>query len=865
MSESAAPAPSVARDGNVLVAGARIGRFVVLGLLGKGGMGEVYAAHDPELNRNVAIKLLGGGADSASPEARARFMREARAIARVSHPNVIVVYDVGTVGDRVFIAMEMIEGHTLRYWTHARSRTWPEVLEVFVAAGRGLSAAHERELVHRDFKPDNVMLAADGQVRVMDFGLVQLRGERGGDGEAAADGEAADSEPGPEPPAPAPAPSLVARLAAAAVRPMGDDDVLSTRPLTLSAGPTMSVMRTIVGGGTERADVDLTRTGVSLGTPAYMSPEQFRNQPTDARTDQFSFCVALYEAIYGERPFPGSDVHSICESVCNGRLRDAPKNTPVPGWMREVLVRGLEIDPARRWPSMTALLAELERHPAAASRQRFAAAAAAKLAGIWEAPIGGRPVESSGKLEAARAFLATGKSYAAKAWAGASQILDRYAARWTALYVEACEATHVRAEQSAEVLDLRMSCLAEGLADLAALVRMFRGATTEVVENAAAAADALGNLERCENIELLRATVRPPADAAARAEVDRLRLALAEVRALCRVGRINDGLAAAAPLEKAARALAYGPLLADVLVSVCRLPEERGDMGAAARLCEEGLQAAVACRHDEAAAEAATMLVGYTAVDHARAGIWSGIAEALLRRVGGHGLLWGWLYNNRAVREAAAGHVREALAEARRSLAAKEKVLEPGHPDVGISVGNIAVYLDDLGEGAEAVGYARRAVELAEAGFGPEHPRTAMMLTNYSEYLARGGSWRQAVDAAARAVAIFERETDPNGVYVFVSLAVLGAAHLGAGDVGRALPLLERANAIDAPGALGPQRGQVRFALARALADAGREPARASTLAAAARDDYRSAPPTPAIERELATIAAWLDAHSAPR
>ena len=152
----------------------------MLGLLGKGGMGEVYAAHDPELDREVAIKLLRGGAASESPEGRTRLMREAQAIARVSHPNVVVVYDVGTLGNRVFIAMELVAGHTLRYWMHERTRTWPEVLEVFAAAGRGLAAAHARELVHRDFKPDNVMITPDGQVRVMDFGLVQLAGERTG-------------------------------------------------------------------------------------------------------------------------------------------------------------------------------------------------------------------------------------------------------------------------------------------------------------------------------------------------------------------------------------------------------------------------------------------------------------------------------------------------------------------------------------------------------------------------------------------------------------------------------------------------------------------------------------------------------------
>ena len=153
---------------------------MVLGLLGRGGMGEVYAAHDPELDRTVAIKLLRAmrAAAAATATRGARLLREAQAIAKVSHPNVVVVYDVGTVDDRIFIAMEFVDGHTLGYWMQAEQRTLAEILEVFSAAGRGLAAAHEKELVHRDFKPDNVMVAADGQVRVMDFGLVRLAIDR---------------------------------------------------------------------------------------------------------------------------------------------------------------------------------------------------------------------------------------------------------------------------------------------------------------------------------------------------------------------------------------------------------------------------------------------------------------------------------------------------------------------------------------------------------------------------------------------------------------------------------------------------------------------------------------------------------------
>src|SRR5215831_6385670 len=153
--------------------GATIGRYVVLGPLGRGAMGEVYAAYDPELDRKIAVKLLRARGGAATVDGRTRLLREAQAIARLSHPNVVVVYDVGTFQDSVFIAMEFVEGHTLGYWLHAKPRSWREVLDVFLLAGRGLVAAHAAGLVHRDFKPDNVMITRDGQVRVMDFGLAR--------------------------------------------------------------------------------------------------------------------------------------------------------------------------------------------------------------------------------------------------------------------------------------------------------------------------------------------------------------------------------------------------------------------------------------------------------------------------------------------------------------------------------------------------------------------------------------------------------------------------------------------------------------------------------------------------------------------
>src|SRR4051794_9501939 len=167
------PPPTPAGNEGGLAKGATIGRYVALGLLGRGGMGEVYAAYDPELDRKIAVKLLRARGVATTAAGRTRLLREAQAIARLSHPNVVVVYDVGTFQDTVFIAMEFVEGNTLGYWLQAKQRPWREVLDVFLLAGRGLVAAHAAGLVHRDFKPDTVMITKSGQVRVMDFGLAR--------------------------------------------------------------------------------------------------------------------------------------------------------------------------------------------------------------------------------------------------------------------------------------------------------------------------------------------------------------------------------------------------------------------------------------------------------------------------------------------------------------------------------------------------------------------------------------------------------------------------------------------------------------------------------------------------------------------
>ena len=203
------------------------------------------------------------------------------------------------------------------------------------------------------------------------------------------------------------------------------------------------------------------------------------------------------------------------------------------------------------------------------------------------------------------------------------------------------------------------------------------------------------------------------------------------------------------PLERSSRELGYLPLLAELLMTAAGISEEQGGMSEGARVCEKALMTALACRHEEVAIEAAAQLIGFVATRSELGELWGRLAEALLRRIGGHDKMWGWMYTNRAMVRARQGRLEEALADERLAVAAKEKALGPDHYDVGVSLGNIAVYLDDLGRLAEAIETIRRAAEIVERGLGPDHPRTGLMLANFAEFLSRAERWEEATAFAA--------------------------------------------------------------------------------------------------------------------
>jgi eukaryotic-like serine/threonine-protein kinase len=840
--------------------GAIIGRFVIIGLVGRGGMGEVYGAYDPELDRKVAVKLLrikpGNGVTLG--EGRQRTLREAQAIARLSHPNVVVVYDVGTFEDKVFIAMEFVEGHTLRYWLEARPRTWQEILEVFVAAGRGLAAAHDKGLVHRDFKPDNVMVGHDQQVRVMDFGLARQ----------------ASDKPSPQRTPPQPIPITILRPS-----PEAEDQTLVLVDRS-GSGAAPIEMREPVSGV---LDMHLTRTGAMMGTPTYMAPEQFRGTPTDARTDQFSFCISLYQALYGERPFAGDGIDELAGNVVRGEVRNAPANSSVPLWLRRVVLRGLRPKATERWASMEELIEALGKNPTAKRRVWALAGGAAllglaiavgvrplltenrriclggpeKLAGIWDLSAPGQ-VEPPRQAQIRSAFLQTGKSYAPDVFATVSRALTGYAQRWADMYKETCEATQVRGEQSPEVLDLRMSCLQERLGGLRALTDIFSQASGEVVENAVGATNALGTFDRCANVPLLRAVVQPPEDSATRAKVNDLRIRLADLKARFDAGRWKAALKDAPALVAAAQTLGYQPLLAEALLLQGNMLTNAGDPAAAEAAMVRAFWRADASRHDELRAEAAAKLVfvvGFQEGHIVEAERWATAAQSVLERLGGHELLQAWLLNDLGCVYFLEGRKEDVVKLMKESLVLKEKALGPEHPDVGVSEGNLGLALRELGRNEEALVHVDRAIALRGRALGTGHPALATDLSNRGEILNDLGRYPEARRSFQNARVVWERELGPDNLNLGYALTGIGLGQLAEGNPSGALAPLEQAFKIRSAQETEPsRRAETSFALARALWAANRDHTRAVALAEQARADYART----AAKAKLAEVDRWL-------
>ena len=763
----------------------RIGRYAVIERIGEGAMGVVYAAFDPELSRKLAIKVLHR---THEPEAaRQRLVREAQALARLSHPNVVQIYDVGTYDGAVWVAMELAEGGTLRQWL-ATPRSWREVLGALQQAGRGLAAAHKSGIVHRDFKPDNVLISATAEattVRVVDFGLARAAMDQSGD-------EAIRS-----------APSLPTGV-------LREDE---------SASDSLG----------ER----FTRTGARLGTPAYMAPEQWNGTSVDARTDQFAFCVVLWEALYGRRPFQAETMAMLGFAITQGRITPPPDDAKVPAWIHRLLVKGLQVDSADRHADMDVLLAELARDPAAQRRRVIfgLAGAAAIGASVWIGVGLGReravdPCAAHGNAlagvwdEARRtqvdgALMATGRSYAADTSKNVAAGLSSWAERFVAARRGACEATLVRAEQSAEAMDLRIACLDRERMAFDAWVDMLADADAEVLDRAVRTVQDLPAPESCNDVERLRDAALYPEDANARSEVDALREALAHARALNLAGRYEDAHAALGELVARVDALAWPPLVAELHELRGNVAMGRGDAARAETELRAALLAAIEGRHDRVAWSSATFLAQALAQlparsDEARRTIALARAEWAHARLGAHEEA---VLESGAFRvEAAAGDYPAARMHIERCVALREGNGAGEDAELAGAYANLGAIYGVMGDGAKAAEHLRHAIAIREKSQAPGHPDVGRDLHNLGSMLAQDRHYDEAAPILARALAI-KREVlgdgHPDVAYTLISLGNIAVAQArfaeAEQDLREALAIQERT--------LGPDHPDLAFTL----------------------------------------------------
>ncbi|QSQ26164.1 tetratricopeptide repeat protein [Pyxidicoccus parkwayensis] len=858
-----------------LVRGTTVERYVLLKPIGQGGMGVVYAAYDPDLDRKVALKLLHAGLSGPLENGRARLLREAQAMARVSHPNVIAVHDVGTHGDQVFVAMELIQGQNLHDWVKQGGHSWRDVVRVFLEAGRGLAAAHQVGLIHRDFKPANVLMGPGSRVYVTDFGL--------------------------------------ARLAAEHV----DEDALEA------------------GEGDTREDpngpglaADLTAAGAVVGTPQYMPPEQYVAQGADARSDQFSFCASLYWALYGRRPFEHRHVQRIAATalqqsgtlsgeVLRGAqpgtvIREPPKDARVPAWVRRVVLRGLSLHPEDRFASMDALLEALSQHTRQ-SRWRMAllgvgtAALAALGFGVYvhhraELCTGSESLVASTWGPAARqkleaAFAATGRPFAKESAERVTRMLDGYARDWARQHTTVCEDTRVRGAQTEELMSLRMVCLERRRKDLGALVGQLTEADGKVVERAVDATAALPSLSQCGDVEALTEQTPRPANPRLRASIDQLDARLAEVKALFDAGRYPKALEEAKRLQPGVDAAEWLPLQAELRNHLGWLQVQMGDADAGLRELEKALDAAEASRSDRMRLEILIRLI-FAQANHGQTGQaerWGEVAQALLTRLGGEPLLAMDLMGNlgniclmqgrypqardffekaRALQEDTLGseHPKRAKVsfslglvalrqgESSRAIQFLTEALQQteaakgaDHPEMGNRHAMLATALRESGDAARALTHAQAALEVRKAALGPEHPLVADALDEVGMCLIDLKRHDEALATFQRAVELKRNALGEEDSDLSYSYDGIGQVLLAQGRAADAIEPLRKALAYEEaePEAL----AQTGFALARALWQTGTELANSRAEAVRARERFAELQKT----ARVTEIDLWLE------
>ncbi len=713
--------PSFNSSGGAGVENTRVGRYLVIRQLGAGAMGRVLEAQDPQLQRTVAIKLALGGSNE---ELRARLLREAQAAAKVRHPNVVTVHDAGTHSDEVFIAMELVPGGSLRTWLETR-RGWREVVRVFLGAARGLAAVHAAGLVHRDFKPDNVLLERDGTARVSDFGLV------------------------------------------------GRDAALASDPARRTS------------------DWDLTATGALMGTPAYMAPELFQRQPATPAADQFAFCVSLFEALEGKRPFQATSLAELERVVCEGTA--APLTAPVPRWLAALVKRGMATDATQRFASMDQIIEALASGIAPRRTGRWFAIGAALLATATVSAVAMWPREDNActggatglakvwsperRSRIAAAVAAVKLASAPALWTQAERQLDEWGNAFVVGHKDACEATRVRKEQSAEVMDARMRCLDERLREVDAFLGIMETADEKAVEAGARAAADLPRVAACANLAWVTARAAPPTDPGPAKAYATAQTALERSKALRRAGRLAE---AASTTDAVAPELAQAPPAVRAAFEL-----QRGELLYAAGNYEEARKVLWTAASDFPSSRDAelgfkiwralsSVEVAVRSLDEARR--FADLARGQLESLGKPPELEADLEKLLGLIASNSGKTEEALGHLNRSLALNQRIKGDRRVQLAEDAINISSEYIRLRKPDEAIEHLNKAIALYDELYGKGHLLTATPLNNMSTALRLQGKGAQALEVVKQVVAIREKFLPPNHIDLAKAYNNLGRA-----------------------------------------------------------------------------------------
>ncbi|PRP90854.1 Serine/threonine-protein kinase PK-1 [Enhygromyxa salina] len=730
-----------------------IGRYVILDSVGIGGMGLVCAAYDPKLNRKIALKLLRNASnDEASVAGRNRLFREAQALAQLSHPNVVTVHDVDVFEGQVYIAMEFVEGTTLREWLREEPRDWEAVLDKFILAGRGLVAAHQADIVHRDFKPSNVLLSTDGDVRVADFGVAKERDRQQRDPER----ERAEFE-------------RKRRTAS------GDGE-----PLEATAEDAL------IDEIQSNVSVQLTVAGRMVGTPAYMAPEQHMGLRIGPFTDQYAFCVSLYEALYGRLPFEGADRRDQLAKMTEGKVPPPPKESAgrnVPHWLHKILARGLHPHPNERWPSMEALLAALERDPVKRMR-RVAVLAVGVLglgAGVAGMVLGLGPDEEVNHCPALsrdidehwnadrladvqKAFLASSKPYAGDAARRVSETLNLWSAVWGDSRVAICEATRI-GEQSAALLDVRMYCLDQRAREFDAMVDLFVEADDEIVERSVQAAYALGDPRACETVRDTGEIADRDLDQAVAEQVKAMEADLNRAFALASAGKAAESLPLQARVVARARDLPHPRTRSRALYDLSKSQFETGDLAGGEASLREGIELAAELGDVERETEVWSRLIFYLGSEQQRfdeGRAWSLAASSALVRAGKPAKLEIRHEGTIAALELAEGHFEPAVEHYGRALALARKEYGEDHPATIRMMMNYAVSVARLRRYDDAEEVLLEAVSRSKEVYGAAHPWLATVYYNLGNVYLIADKADKAEQSYRDALQIRERVGGPD-------------------------------------------------------------------------------------------------------